>query len=152
VRRQFRPFKNSWTVSEVRIFGPMSDEFPAEIAQIIDQQIESLAQLEALLLLRKDPARYWTSEEIAKALYITPEMASLLLADMARRGLARTESQSAARFAYRPHDSETDRIVSELASLYQERRVAVISLIYSKPLNKVQTFADAFRLRKENPQ
>jgi hypothetical protein len=129
----------------------MSVEFPAEISQFIDMQIESLAQLEAILLLRQDPARQWTSEEIAKALYITPGMACLLLSDMARRGLARVESSTPARFAYGPHDSETDRLVGELASLYQERRVAVISLIYSKPLNKVQTFADAFRLRKENP-
>jgi len=128
----------------------MTDEFPAGIAQFIDQQIESLAQLEAIILLRKDPARYWTSEEIAKALYITPDMAGLLLAEMARRGFARVESETPARFAYGPHDSPTDRLVGELASLYHDRPVAVISLIYSKPLNKVQTFADAFRLRKEN--
>jgi hypothetical protein len=37
----------------------------------------------------------------------------------------------------------------QLAALYQERRVAVITQIYSKPVKKVQTFADAFRFRRE---
>jgi hypothetical protein len=129
----------------------MSDEFPAEIAQFIDQHIESLAQLEALLLLRENPSRSWDAAEIAKALYITPDMAESLMADMGRRGFAQVVAPSDAKFSYRAIDPAVDRLVGELASVYQDRRVAVISMIYSKPLNKVQTFADAFRLRKENP-
>jgi hypothetical protein len=129
----------------------MSSEFPAEIAQFIDQQIESLAQLEALLLLRGEPERVWDATEIAKALYITPDMAGSLLADLARRGYAKVVPPSDARYSYRAMDAHVDRLIDQLASVYQDRRVAVISMIYSKPLNKVQTFADAFRLRKENP-
>ena len=63
-------------------------EFPAKIAQFIDQQIESLAQLEALLLLRTRPDHIWVVDEIAKSLYITPEMTDLLLTDLIRRGWA----------------------------------------------------------------
>ena len=33
--------------------------------------------------------------------------------------------------------------------VYRERRVAVITQIYSRPVKKVQTFADSFRLRRE---
>jgi hypothetical protein len=130
----------------------MSDEFPAEIAQFIDQNIESLAQLEAILLLRGEPTRSWTTEDVAKALYITPEMAGPLLADMSRTGFAKSSPSG------QPHSysygltGQMDELAGRLASVYQERRVAVISLIYSKPMNKVQTFADAFRLRREDPQ
>ena len=128
----------------------MSDEFPAEIAQFIDQHIESLAQLEVLLLLREEPQRAWKTAEIAKALYITTEMADPLLADMGRRGFASVLPPASVSYSYGLSGSNTDRLVGQLAALYQERRVAVISLIYSKPMNKVQTFAEAFRLRKEN--
>jgi DNA-binding MarR family transcriptional regulator len=130
----------------------MADEFPARIAQFIDQHIESLAQLEALLLLRKQPERAWDIAEIAKSLYITAEMASSLLADMERRGWAQTAPGAPLRYCYRSQGGEADQLIDELASIYHERRVAVISQIYSKPLNKVQTFADAFRLRREEPQ
>jgi hypothetical protein len=133
-----------------KIGATMADKFSAEILQFIDQHIESLAQLEILLLLRKDVERQWDAEEIAKALYITPEMAGLLLADVGRRGFAKVVSPSQARYSYQSPDANADRLMGELASIYQDRRVAVISLIYSKPINKVQTFADAFRLRKED--
>jgi hypothetical protein len=42
-----------------------------------------------------------------------------------------------------------DQLIDQLADLYQQRRVAVITQIYSRPVKNVQTFADAFRLRKE---
>jgi hypothetical protein len=125
-------------------------EFPARIAQFIDQQIESLAQLEALLLLRQQPDRGWDVGDVAKSLYITPEMAGPLMADLQRRGWAQLAPESSCRYSYRAQGGETDQLIDELATIYQERRVAVISQIYSKPLNKVQTFADAFRLRKED--
>jgi hypothetical protein len=127
-------------------------EFPAKVALFIDQQIESLAQLEALLLLRTQPDRKWIVDELAKSLYITSEMADLLLADLIRRGWADTSTDAGGTYRYRSQGPETDSMVDELAAIYAERRVAVISRIYSKPLNKVQTFADAFRLRREDPQ
>jgi hypothetical protein len=129
----------------------MADGIPAEILQFIDQHIESLAQLEGLLLLRADPGREWDTREIAKALYIPAEMAVSLLAEMGRRGFVKVIAKPGAHYSYRAPDADTDRLLGELGKIYQDRRVAVISQIYSKPLNKVQTFADAFRLRKEYP-
>lgn len=127
------------------------NDFPADVRQFIDQNIESLAQLEALLLLRKDPQRSWDAAEMAKALYLPVEMAQALLAEFGRRQLTKTTPQSDAQYSYNVVDSKLDELIGRVVTEYQERRVAVISLIYSKPLNKVQTFADAFRLRKETP-
>ena len=45
--------------------------------------------------------------------------------------------------------NELDELVGSLEKVYEERRVSVITLIYSKPVDKVRTFADAFRLRKD---
>jgi hypothetical protein len=128
----------------------MHEDFPPGLRQFIENQIESVPQLEALLLLRSDPQRNWSDADVAKALYIPQDVAAALLAEFVRRGFA-TIVPPEARYAYRNRDKETDALISTLASVYQERRVAIISLIYSKPLNKVQTFADAFRFGKENP-
>jgi hypothetical protein len=127
------------------------DDFPIDVRQFIDQNIESLAQLEALLLLRKDPQRSWDVAEMAQALYVPVEMAQALLAEFARRQLVKTMPPSDAHYTYNIIDAKLDDLIGRVATEYQERRVGVISLIYSKPLNKVQTFADAFRLRKETP-
>jgi hypothetical protein len=127
------------------------NDFPADVRQFIDQNIESLAQLEALLLLRKDPQRSWNAEEMAKALYVPVEMAQTLLAEFGRRQLTKIVPPSDVQHSYNVVDAKLDELIGRVATEYQERRVGVISLIYSKPLNKVQTFADAFRLRKETP-
>jgi hypothetical protein len=127
----------------------MSDDFPAEIKRFVEQHIESLAQLEALLLLHQDPKRAWRAAEMAKLLYIPQELGELLLADLATRRFATGALPPETQFSYLSTNTEMDKLIDELALLYRDRRVAVISLIYSKPLNKVQTFADAFRLRKE---
>lgn len=128
----------------------MPDAFPPEIRRFIEQRIESLGQLEALLLLHREPERRWHPEQIAKALYVPIDVAAGLLAEFAKQGFATVVSSEEPQFSYRSNDAETHRLIDRLAAIYQERRVAVISMIYSKPMNKVQTFADAFRLRKES--
>lgn len=130
----------------------MADDFSNDVKQFIEQNVESLAQLEMLLLMRQDPGRAWDAAEIAKALYIPPEMAESFLLDFTRRGYIQTNLPTTMRFVYGPLDENLSRLIDEVVTAYQERRVAITSLIYSKPLNKVQTFADAFRLRKEPPQ
>ncbi|HTU80889.1 MAG TPA: hypothetical protein VMF61_02105 [Candidatus Acidoferrales bacterium] len=44
---------------------------------------------------------------------------------------------------------EADELVRRLAELYADRRTAVIERIFSEPRDPLQSFADAFRLRKE---
>lgn len=125
----------------------MSDGFPAELREFIAQHVESLAQLEALLLMRNEPAKNWESAELAQRLYITSDMCAGILAGLARQGFIEPVSDGPA-YRYRPRENLA-RLVDELATVYQQRRVAVITEIYSKPVNRVQTFADAFRLRRE---
>ena len=127
----------------------MSEAFPAELKQFIAQHVESLAQLEALLLLRQNSEQRWRSPELAARLYITPDMCEAILADLERRGFAARTDDGA--YFYQPRDAAADRLIGDLATIYQQRRVAVITEIYSKPVTKVQTFADAFRLRREEP-
>ena len=51
-------------------------------------------------------------------------------------------------FQYAPR-RELDRTVGRVAEMYRERRVAVISLIASKPIENVKAFSDAFRIRRK---
>lgn len=126
----------------------MSGDFPAELREFIAQHVESLAQLEALLLLKEDPGRAWGSAEIAQRLYITSDMCEGILSGLARQGFIERTADGASYHYHAP--TGVARLVDQLAVVYQQRRVAVITEIYSKPVNKVQTFADAFRLRRED--
>ena len=124
-----------------------SDLFPAELRGFIAQHVESLAQLEALLLLRGEPSQEWDVAELARRLYISDAMCQGILAELERRGfLARNAAGD--RFHYACADAQLDQLLAQLATFYQDRRVAVITEIYSNPVKKVQTFADACRLRR----
>jgi hypothetical protein len=125
----------------------MSNEFPANLRQFISQNIESLAQLEVVLLLYREVERAWTTEDIAKELYIAPEMAEVILNDLSRRGMVANDGKA---FRYNSDGASNDEMLALLTEAYRERRVAVITEIYSRPQKKVQTFADSFRFRKED--
>jgi hypothetical protein len=126
----------------------VSDEFPAELKHFVAQHIESLPQLETLLLMQHDPQRDWSCADLAQSLYISSDMCAGIVTDLERGGfVARVAGSDRYRFACTNADSE--RLLTQLGAFYRERRVAVITQIYSNPVRKVQTFADAFRLRRE---
>lgn len=128
----------------------MADEFPADVRAFIANHISSIAQLEMLLLLKSDPTKKWSVDEISKALYATPEMSAGQLASLEACGLLVAASDAANHYQYWPKTPELESVVNRLAELYRDRRVSVITALYSEPVNKVQTFADAFKLRKGN--
>lgn len=126
----------------------MNDPLPIEIRQFIAHQIESVAQLEALLLIRRDSQRSWNAEELARQLYISEKMCQAMLDDLERRRYVVLDPVSKS-IVYQCADSQADAMLTTLEDLYRERRVAIISEIHSNPISKVQTFADAFRIRKD---
>lgn len=127
----------------------MSD-LPDDVRQFIASNISSVAQLELLLLLRDEPDREWTSEEVSRHLYTAASGIVRELNDLVTKGLAYTTQAPDTKFRYRlnPED-KADMIVDRLAILYKERRVAVISLIHSHPMQTARSLADAFRIRKD---
>jgi hypothetical protein len=130
--------------------------------------------LETLLLLQSAPDRAWTAADVAAALRIDPAWALSQLDGLCEQRLAAGTADAAARYRYAPHDGATRTAIDGLAKAYVERRVTVITLIFSKPAeparqeparqeparteparteppraDAVQAFAEAFLLRKD---
>lgn len=126
-------------------------DFPLDVRRFIADSIDSVEQLEVLLLLRRSSDRAWSTDEVSRAVYTHPNAAARRLAALLGLGLLTANGEGPERrYRYAPADPAKSETVDRLAMLYQERRVAVITLIYSKPLDQVQAFADAFRLRRED--
>lgn len=70
------------------------------------------------------------------------------MAEMTARALLRVEDGDPLRYRYGPASPEAARAVQLLDRLYIERRVTIITLIFSKPIDTIKDFADAFRIRK----
>jgi predicted transcriptional regulator len=127
----------------------MPDALSPDVQNFITGHIRSIAQLELLLFLADKPARTMTVKEAAKELYTAEGMTLPLLESLRAIGLVSVDAGPEPRYAYAPKTPELAAVVANLAQAYRERRVTIINLIYSAPLEQLRNFSDAFRIRKQ---
>ncbi|HJR17334.1 MAG TPA: hypothetical protein VJ808_10815 [Gemmatimonadales bacterium] len=128
----------------------MTSSIPEEVRNFLLQCIDSVEQLEVLLLLHRRREQEWSPEAVAQVLYSNPDSIRRRLAGLqAKELLASTASTS---YRYQPKTPALDATVTLLSDTYRERRVAVITVIASKPMENVRAFSDAFRLRKKDKE
>ena len=120
-----------------------------EILNFITEYIDSVVQLEVLLLLHNAPQTDWRAADVARELRIEPSGAATQLAELCTRGLLSCPDPSQPIYRYSPRTPAIDQAISGLAKVYEERRVSVINQIYAKPVDKLKSFSDAFRLRRD---
>jgi hypothetical protein len=116
---------------------------PPDVLRLIARHVRSVEKLEILLQLKRAP-QLWTPLMMARELRIDATSASHRLQELADEGFARREDDA---YVYGA-EGEVDRNVEQLARVYAERRVAVITAIFSQPNDQLQSFADAFRFTK----
>jgi hypothetical protein len=124
----------------------MSDDIPSELRNFITDHIQSVAKLEALLLLHEHSQRWWTPGDAARAIYIAETPTAALLAELQASGLLASQGSPVA-YRFEPRTDDLRKLVGELSRYYRERRVTIITLIHSAPVDKLRTFADAFKIR-----
>lgn len=121
--------------------------FPSSVSAFIFEYIDSVEQLEVLLLLSGALNRTWTAEELSRELRSNPNSIAQRLQPLCHSGLVVCIDQE---YRYAPKDAALDVVVRELALANKTHRHRVLELIFS-PLKKARMFADAFRLgRKED--
>jgi hypothetical protein len=122
-------------------------ELSAEVTRFIAEHIDAAEQLEILLLLHREPEREWTALDVSQAIYTVPASATLRLEGLVASGFVNSTGGADPRYRYAPRSPQLGQRVDLLADAYRADRVAVIKLIFSRPPDPVQSFADAFRLR-----
>jgi hypothetical protein len=127
----------------------ISTLIPEDVAQFIIEKIDSVAQMEALLLLRENPQQQWDVTAVAKRLYIDHEQAGKVLARLAEEELVVAEPSQSFAYRYQPGSLVLSQMVNRVAEIYSKELVPVTNLIHSKPKSRVQEFADAFKFRKD---
>jgi hypothetical protein len=122
------------------------DPLSESVRTFIQQRIDSVAQLEILLLLHSRPDVLWAPDSLSTELRVSPAWTDQQIGLLARQGLVLKEGNT---YRYKP-DEPTRACVAELATAYSTHRMAVVGLIYSKPSRSIASLADAFRFRR-NP-
>jgi len=122
---------------------------PESARKLIAGHIESVAQLEMMLLLRESRERLWTASDVARELRTSEELAEASLGRLSRSGLVEVEIDAGGSPCFRcaPSARGAAAAVEELAAAYATHKSAVVTLIFSGPEDSIQDFAGAFRLR-----
>lgn len=130
----------------------VSDEsIPDRVKVFVTEQIDSVVQLEILLLLYRQSGQDFTAGDVASQLRIDPAWAAPQLDVLCARSVLVCAPGPPAVYRYGPRTPELHETIAQLAQSYATHRVRITTMIFSKPPDALRSFADAFRLRKEKP-
>lgn len=120
-----------------------------QVDRFIVDEIDSVPQLEALLLFWNSRPKAWSCESMAKALYVSHEISRDILTHLAQRHLIVEVEGSRGEFALNADSDEKERLLASLDAIYRRELVRISNMIHTKASRGVRDFADAFRLKKE---
>jgi hypothetical protein len=99
----------------------MTREFiPDDITQFIIEKIDSVAQLEALLLLRSSPEEKWSVRALSGRLYINEKETAEVLAQLRMNGFAIDKTGEPPLYQYQPASVELQQKVDRVAEIYSK--------------------------------
>ena len=125
------------------------DAIPAQVRQFLARHIQSVEQLEILLLVSSNPGKAWTTSEVYGVIRSSEGSVANRLESFSREGFLLASPGPPATYQYQPPSSEVRAAVAKTAELYQSCRVRMVEAIFTSELDPVQGFADAFKLRKQ---
>jgi hypothetical protein len=128
----------------------MSASAPSDaVRAFVREHIQSVEQVEALLLLYRTSPREWSAVRVSRELRTDPVSAARRLADLhAGKLISARAEEDTIQYWY---EGAQDRLVAEVERWYRERRTSFITELYSRPDDTTRAFADAFRLRGPKP-
>lgn len=114
----------------------------------IRTHIHSAEELEALLLLFRTSGRWWSAEEAARALHLDPVKARRALERLCGAFLE-VKLDAEVFFRFSTLNAERERMTARLDRAYHGDRSALMKMVSAR--GAARDFADAFRLKKEEP-
>jgi hypothetical protein len=105
----------------------MGERLPRDVRRFLDEHIDSVEQLDSLLLLRQERGRTLSAEDVSRRLRGSPASVQARLETLASHGLV---EQTGDGYAYTRAGAD-DALVAELAGCYRTRRPAVIEAIFA---------------------
>jgi len=124
-------------------------EITTDIERFIHDNINSVEQLEVLLLLVSPPQKEWSALEVSQKIYRQPDSVAARLEDLRDRGILSVRQEAQLFYRY-VSSARQDAVIRGLERAYEVRKDAVIRLIFTRPPDTLRIFSDAFRIRRDS--
>lgn len=123
-------------------------ELPPFIRDFISRHVRSVEQLEILLLFSRDVFAVWSAKKVYDAILSSPHSVERWLGELSHAGLLERLPDSG------DYKCCTDDVlisqIAALAEFYRTSPVRVVEAIYKRGPHAAQSFADAFRIKKND--
>jgi hypothetical protein len=123
-------------------------EISAAVSRFIDERIDSVPQLETLLMMKDEPQRDWDVGEVAARTYVPIAEAARVLEALHRRALISPVGTGGG-FRFAPGDGRERELIDEVARTYRANLTRIATIIHEKPPASLKEFARAFDMTKE---
>jgi hypothetical protein len=122
---------------------------PADLVRFLENHIPTFVAAEVLVFLVRHPESSWTAESIVREIH--PEVVTLSAANeyltlFESHGLVQRDHDG---FRYQGAPPDLQAGAEALLQAYNERPVTLIRMIYAIADSRIQSFADAFKLKKD---
>lgn len=125
----------------------MAEAVPDQVRAFVRSYLRSMLQLEALLLLAREPQRWWSARSLGLELRAAPEASAAQLERLSELGLLVSQGGGPDKeFRFEPRDHTHVAMVAALRDMHRDRFHAVVDMLYAR--DRAQVFADAFKLKK----
>jgi hypothetical protein len=126
------------------------DEIPERQKRFLSRYIDTVGKLEILLLLFETKPKDWTPLAVSEKLHCGLQSAKTQLKALAQSQLLTFSENNEPQYHFQTFSPDLHSDVQAIAKLYHERRTSVIEFIYASPVEKIKTFANAFKIRKDD--
>jgi hypothetical protein len=123
----------------------LEEDLPDDVKRAVAALVDSLDNLQVVLLVYRGRQRSSTIEEVALAVGLSTTQARRELEKMRSAGLAELDGDG---YRYPSQPPAVDAEVALIAAAYGTHRIGLINHVASRALQRIRALADAFRLGK----
>lgn len=123
-------------------------DIPAAVLQFILKRIDTVSELETLLIMSAEEPRQWRVDEIAARIYVAKPSAAAVLHKLQKQSLITVDSAQML-FHFSPAGEEERQVILQTAIAYRDHLIPIATLIHKKASGPVQEFARAFSMKKD---
>ena len=120
---------------------------PADVRRFLNRTIDSVEQLEVLLLLQRGSERYWDAVLIAENLGLRQGDAASALESLARQNLLDVKLGQTIKYQYAPASAAQRDAIRQLGELFRDHRQQLLNEVAARR-EALRHFSDAFRIRR----
>jgi hypothetical protein len=127
-----------------------NNKIPEEIRAFTYKYVTSLEQLEVLVQFVDNPNSEYNSSLLNQTLRTNTTSIESRLEDLFNKGFIVLKDSEKKLYQYGPRTDKLHLEARAITQFYKDNYHSMINLIYSRPMDNIRSFADSFKLRKDD--